>query len=538
MLKSQKVWERTHDLARQVCGGVPLPWETVQEYFDSPEWNDFGTTVLLRSAMSQLIALTLMRERNAYTTEQCQVIRQRLDQMGRSLFAGGGHEFNAEAASNWRGVQYSAAGLCYLAAGNLRGAGRCYERVLNYLDALLGDDSNGWNPEGVGYAVYPWEHIGPFAFYCRSQLGLDIRVDRPAACRQLWAPYVVSMPIWYRRKDEVRRGMCPDFADDHPIWGPCGTANMAFEFAPKEYFLGMSWIYHRTFGRLGDSSFDSDHIGGMFPPPGPEEANPAEVWGLNYLDTGYGTVAFRNRYRDESDTLIQIHAKHRVPKGTHRACDLGSVRMWGLGTCWVCGPGRNGHPSGESTVMGGDPDLGTGFCDSGAIGRLSDVSFDGDGSGSAIVSGTNTGARGNVRKLVVDFSGQSGAEATVLLRDDAMWSGHWRINIPEFHRVTLEPGRFIIESEEGHRLYGTMVHPDKAVFRVGKVERDKNHVGFPYHDQLYRSNQTISCDLPFRQSLAVLTLCKAGQKPPSVSSTGYGAWQQVRVGDCPYDLSE
>ncbi len=473
--------------------------------------------------------------KDAYDPASRAHISGKLKDMGDSLMASGGRGWPSGPGNNWRAVRYSAAGLCYLATDepvtdpdwNAYGA---YQEVVKYFQANLttDPDSLGWNPEGIGYTSYPAQFWGPFhAAMRRHDPNYSLADAVPGARLTLATPARVSVPIprpggW---------GLHPDFSDDNPWWGPEGSMGVSFTTVPDSYLGAMRWTYDRFFGSDGDQTYDSDRAGVLWSllyyPEHVEAENPAEVWGKTAADPVLGMAAFRNRYRDADDFVAQIHGKHYAPKHTHRASDLNSLRIWGLGEPWTTGSGRKGDPRGQTTVFRYDPGV-YDDRDTGALGQLVDWEFhETTGDGWAKVSGSSTLVSDHTRRLVVDYSGLSGAAGLFVVADESLNGRWWRLNTPEFNDIDLTDDGFVITAPDGDRMVATILHGDPSSLRTGRFERGSS---FGYGEIAYDENVWVDFQSTDGRFLVVLAVLPAGQDAPEITADGSGIFRTIHAG--------
>jgi hypothetical protein len=474
---------------------------------DRAFWNNPGSKGLTRAAGALRVALSYDLCHDAWPEATRTQVIARLRVAADGLLRSMGREANTRLANNWQAVRYAGAGLAYLATdetGSVRKAAFCYSRLKAHLNANLGD--NGWNPEGIGYTQYPWQFTGPFGVAARRAGLGDLRQDVPRAALTFWTTYAGSVAIPNGRG----LGLRADLSDDHPVWNGQGTAGLAFWYAPEAQRPALRWMYDYLCGARGDRSWDTDRGGGLYSllyyPADGAPRNPAEVVGLTYTDRSAGVAIFRNAFRDEHDIVALVNGHSRQPSGCHGGPDTGAIRLIGLGSCWIVGGGRTGDPRGQTALFPGAPrPLRRG--EGGGLGKLESVAFTPDGGGTAVVTGSSVGVQNDRRALTVDFSGRGGAPAVLTLVETSDNGRVWRLNTPEFNRVTTNAGGFILTAPNGATLTAAVSEPAAPVFRTGTVERGggASHTAFPYRGRKYLNNTWIEFDCD-RRVHVVLTL--------------------------------
>jgi len=441
----------------------------------------------------------------SWNNEFAAKVSDKLRTMADVIFTYGGLEQNRNEASNWQGLRFAAAGICYLATdSNLvpeESLTACYDRVVGYLRSNLGDDpgARGWNIEGLGYTYYPMGNgVAPFAVAIqRRDPRRDVRVEVPASRWTLWTCYATLMKTSF--------GLVhPDFGDDNPSAEGEGCYGFAFWFCPAEIQPGLKWWYDRTVGILGNGTFDSARFGtcaSIFHYPSElTEKNPMTIpaWVDAMSENGgNGYAVFRNQYRDETDITAQLYAKQRGAKG-HNGPDALSFRIVGLDTIWATGGGRYGlavdgmdiYKRSQNTLYPVHPDAL--FQTNNNRGRiLSEIVVRADGGGKVTmqIDENNVGS-------------------------DTSENGHfWQLNTLESNPISISHNTFTITSTTGSTLKGTVIYPAKVPFHVGTRLR-----GTPAID--INSNNYITFESANGCYLVILTLAKIHQAHPLVSAVG------------------
>ena len=481
---------------------------------DKAFWNNPHSKGLTRAAGVRRVALSYDLCADAWPEATRKLVSSRLHSAADNLIRSMGAGANTSLANNWQAVRYAGAGLGYLASDEPDGlpkAARAYERLKAHLAANLGD--NGWNPEGIGYTQYPWQFTGPFGIAaCRAGLG-DLRQQVPKAVLSLWTLFAGTVAAPGTR----RAGLHPDLTDDNLNWTGDGTAALAFWYAPEAQKPAVRFMYDMLCGPAGSGTWDSEAAGGVYSllyyPAGLQAANPARAVGLNYADRSHGVAIFRNQFRDGNDIVALVNGHSRQPYGCHGGSDTDTFRIIGLGACWVVGSGRTSDPSGQSNLFPGQPQAprhhgGTG------LGKLETVAFTADGGGSAVTSGSCVGVVNHRRVFGADFSRRSGAAAVFVSAETSDNGAVWRLNTPEYNRVSFSGNTFTLTAPHGATLTGTVLEPATPAFRLGSFTRGGS-AGIPYRDKVYAGNTWLEFDCSHNVRV-VFTLQAQGTPAPRV----------------------
>lgn len=493
---------------------------------DRKFWNNFGSKGLTRAAGALTVALAYDLCYDAWDADFRRKVSAKLHEAADGLMKSMGSGANNNIANNWQGVRYGAAGMAYLASDRPDGrkkAAKAYATLLRHLKANLG--SNGWNPEGIGYTLYPLTFTGPFGI-AASRAGIgDLRKDVPAMRMTIWTTLVGTVSIEHR-KGQV--GLRADLSDDNPVWSGQGAAAMAFWYSPKEYRSAVRWMYDYLVGPRGDESYDNRWGAGLYNlllvPDDVKPVNPAKAVGLTYTDKSHGIALFRNRYRDANDIVALVNAHSRQPAGCHGGSDTNTFRILGLGGAFAVGAGRTTSPLGQTNLFPGQPPQRA----PGGLGTLVDADFTEDGGGLAVAEGSCMGTEDHLRRFRVDYSGDCGAPALFVNSDISRNGKVWRLNTPEFNEIRTDGNRFTLISPNGATLACTVVEPASVKFRTGKVERGggMGHTAFPYRGTKYAYNKYIEFDVQGR-ACVIMTLQMGNAPEVSVRRYLHGAVAEV-----------
>ena len=485
------------------------------------------------------IAYDLCHPAPSWGPEFAGTVSKRLKEQADVIFEKGGGSQNNDPASNWQGNRFSSAGLCYLATDEdfpPERLDQCYQKCLRYLRENLGTGagSRGWNIEGYGYTGYPLAHVGPFLLaLSRREARYDPRKELPALEYAFWTLYA---PVVHLNGQLAH----PDFGDDNAgAMDNNGCLGMAFRFASPALLPGLKYWYERTVGTRGNRSFESDRGGTIFSllyfPDQVEEKNPIDIpeWRKGFDDSGgNGFFTFRNQYRDSGDLLAQIYLKLRGAKG-HNGPDALSFRILGLDTAWAVGGGRYGKKTGGqdaylrsmNTVYPVDPDGKLEINkNAGKVVGTPLIRADGGGHVIGSIEVNNLGTRNHQRWFISDYSRSSGAEAVYVIGDTSQDGRFWQFCTLEGNRITPEGRSFTVTGKDGASLRGTVLYPPEGdlQWKTGLRIRGSDFQG----DQ----NRFIHFQSGDGKFLVVLTVARAHQAHPAITSQGEGVERTVTVG--------
>ena len=445
----------------------------------------------------------------------------------------GGSEQNRSAASNWQGLRWASAGICYLTTDepiDPKAIDQCYQNVCGYLKANLGSGGSGWNCEGLGYNYYPMGNgVAPFGVAMqRKDPSKDIRKATPAAAYSLWTTYAATVVNTTGRWH-------PDFADDNPNAHGEGTLGFAFWMTPEELQPGLRFAYDRLVGTKGDKSFDSARFGTvasiLYYPDAVKEQNPLKIpaWTRLFDDSkGNGMFTFRNSYGSEDDIVVQAFAKLIGNRG-HAGPDSLSYRIYGFDGLWAVGGGRYGpkvngqdaYYRSQNTLYPDDPDERLQINEE--RGKVIAAKINENGSGWVTLSAgrNNVGTANHVRRLYVTFDPATGAAAAIVLVDTSDNGKFFQHCTIENQKVTVAGNAFTIAGPTGNSLCGTVLFPADSKLATGTRLRGSKAGDF---DQ----NNWITATTSEGNSVIVLTLQKPGQPAPPINATGNWAGANVK----------
>jgi hypothetical protein len=494
---------------------------------DGAFWNNPQSKGLSRAmgALNVAVAYDLCHE--AWSPETRDRVSAQLGAAARNLMASMGAGANTRTGNNWQAVRYAAAGLAALASDDLSAKDippLAYRELLKHFRANLAGGI--WNPEGIGYTIYPWGFSGPFGIAAaRAGLG-DLRKDLPNLREAILPPLLTTVPIPQGRL----YGLHPDLSDDNPIYVGEGTAGLAFYYASPDRIAGLKWIYDRLLGASGDRSWDSNRAGTLYSilyyPSSTEAVQPRGTGWTFFYDPKVGVVMDRNRFLDGDDIVFATNATSRRADGGHSGPDVNTIRLIGLGAPFLVGGGRTGHTAGQTNLFPGPP------ADKGddTLGKILQAE-----EGRLLVEGSCMGVDSHRRAVAIDYSGMSGAPGFFVNGETSRNGRIWRLNTPEFNTVKTDGNHITITSPAGSSLVVTLLEPAAPVFRTGIMERSTGdtNLGIPYHGVTYRSNKWIETDVQGRV-FAVMTLQKGNA--PAVKSTRHLHGIEALIGRQPASM--
>lgn len=491
---------------------------------DSTFWNNPQSKGLSRAmgALNVAVAYDLCHE--AWSPETRERVSAQLAIASKNLMASMGAGANTRTGNNWQAVRYAAAGLAALASDDPSAKdipSLAYRELLKHFRANLAGGI--WNPEGIGYTIYPWAFSGPFGIAAaRAGIG-DLRKDLPNLREAILPPLLTTVPIPQGRL----YGLHPDLSDDNPIYIGEGTAGLAFYYASPDRIAGLKWIYDRLVGASGDRSWDSDRAGTLYSilyyPSSTEAVQPQGTGWTFFHDPKVGVVMDRNRFMDADDIVFVTNATSRRADGGHSGPDVNTIRLIGLGAPFLVGGGRTGHTAGQTNLFAGPP----ADKSDDTLGKVLQAEL-----GRVVVEGSCMGVDSHRRAVAIDYSGQSGAPGLFVNGETSRNGRIWRLNTPEFNKVETDGNRITITSPKGSSLVVTLLEPAAPVFRTGVMERSTGdtNLGIPYHGVTYRSNKWIETDVQGRV-FAVMTLQKG--KAPAIESNRHLHGIEARIGGQP-----
>lgn len=510
-------------------------YESVSFLVSQEEWADDSFRALSRAMHAKGVSLAYDMCKNAWSAPVDSFVSEKLVEMGASLYRFGGQGWPSGPGNNWRAVRYGASGLCYLSADYISDSSRESEvarsadMVLSYFNANLSSEpgGNGWNPEGIGYVIYP------AGFWAVFNAALQLHYPEMNFLNR--HPHVKNtLTTIYRGSTLINSmGYHPDFSDDNPMLGGEGVHGLAFKNTDPELIPAMKWNYDRYVGLLGDKSFDSERGGLMFSylyyPADLASRNPEYVFDLNYVDEDHGMLIFRNRFSDYDDIIAQHNAKGRAPTHCHAGADANGFRILGLGGFFATGAGRQGLKGspGQTTVFMTDPNFAP---RSDKTGNLIDYDFQGRGSGYSVIEGSSTLLPYHRRTFVADFEKESGYSAVFIVNDSTHYGQYWRINTPEFNTVAMDHSDsvFVITAPNGNYLFCKILKGDPQTLRSSHYERGS---GIIWDGSMFNNNNWVDFKSDSEEFLVLMVMGRSYFPYPEVKNIRSGNTDYIFIGE-------
>ncbi len=466
----------------------------------------------------------------AYWSEkQRRRINDALLDLMKSVNSSMGFEANYSIESNWMGVRWGSVlfAACVLDDYGLRDETSNKPVTLPYLwdtkerlSAQLNANMtrNGWNVESLSYHGFEWMFVGPALIALNNVSKNERYFDdfslsnfAPNALNAIYALSSVTVAI-DRPND---KGIHPDFSDDDPAAGTW-EFRIGMELYPENQWPAIKWM-HDYLIDSSDGNSNEWFASIAYYKEDVREVNPEKYGWLNYHDQQQGVVVFRNDFNDEMDIVTAFTATQQRVKG-HQGPDNLTFRLIGLDNIWAIGGGRSPFIAGQTNFFPAkpDPDQSTNY----TTGKLLDHKFKRDGSGYLIGEGSCMGVKEHNRFLQADYSGESGAEAVLIIADKSLNGKVWRLNTPEWNSIELAEDGFIINAPDHSSLKATVFCPDASMkldsgqLRYGG-EAIRHNPGLCYKDACYEKSKYI--DVICGPNVVVaLTLQKAGKDHPEV----------------------
>ena len=481
-----------------------------------------------------------------FTAEVSAALKQQSD----VIYTHGGGSQNTNTSSNWQGLRGASAMLGYFATDDSFTASRldgAISKTQNYLNANLGTDlSPGWNYEGLGYMTFPMVTVGPAALaYERLVSGGDRLMGNASMANTWWTATAATALYPTSSTATAPAGVIGshfDFTDDNNHSMGEGTYGLSFAFMPNDLIPGQVWMYDRMRGSNGDQTWDNERAGIIYSilyhPGNGNIEDPLSIpaWRNLFQDhTGNGWNMFRNRYQDENDIILGVNLRRRTPGG-HAGPDGLSFRLNGMGGPLAVGGGRysSGNPYYrlQNTLYVNNP--GTTSPSSVNNGRQGEVVtttntplLNDDGSGAVVghMDTTNLNVKQHTRRLLSDFSAESGAEAAFVISDTSTDGHFWQYAaVDGINTITTSGNSFTVTGPNGS-LRATVLYPANVSFNQGTLGRGSD---FFFEGDRYDTNRWINFESADGNHLVVMTVVATGETHPTVSSlTGNSANQRT-----------
>ncbi|MCC5805822.1 MAG: PKD domain-containing protein [Opitutales bacterium] len=391
-------------------------------------------------------------------------------------WTGLGHtNFGGQSSSNWLPVVRGAEVCMMLSAGEEADRPVRYGQLRTWLlNNANTHGPRGWGQEGNFYMSYGQIFAIPAMMAAQTIGDPGMKLALSQTQHHLVALYASMFSPSF---DTVNWGVGGSLWDG-------GFASLSMGLAPegeKPYFR---WWFDRFMGVHNpapeSAKYDRDRQGRiwalLFYPEYAEAADPAEHFPLAIEDTG--GFFMRSGWNDIDDVLVFLGTDREFYAPGWDAPDALSLVVLGHGNRYITGPGNTAYQAAAkdlfSTILVNDAVPSTG--DTGSrewFGLAENGAY-------AIASGGsqygNLGVSTAQRQLLADFSGDSGQEALLGLRDKLRSSGgeheyRWQINTGQ--------GEVAISSQEGRPAFtltrpgndgylrGWVVHPADATLQTG-----------------------------------------------------------------------
>lgn len=365
--------------------------------------------------------------------------------------------------------------------------------------------SLGYTQEGLGYKSFTAHFLYPAALVTEQVLD-DSSLADALRQRTPWRMIMYGAAFAYGEFDEARRYF-PYYTQtsvSNPFFTPEGMTSVMWGFVSDEDAPYYKHFYDRLAGQQSTLApayrYDYSRAGATYAlllyPIALESKDPSGVWPAAVADNR-GYYWYRNRWRDDQDTLGLIMADtnwHGRAWNNEEALSLG---LFSHGTLFLHGPGTGARPepSQFSTVLvdGNRP----------TNNRTGErVSFETEQDRAYIVVGGGAAYRALGlnrihRHLLVDFTGRGGVSSLFSTLDRFEADGRrevaWHANLSHerAHRLRLtagsESGRrsFLIRGEGDSYVKGWVLHPSNPQVAAGNnlaigLQADKGDIWIVY----------------------------------------------------------
>jgi len=491
---------------------------------------------LTRAAVLQKTAFTYDFCFEAWSQGQRNLVNRQLYKLIYSTSANMGFDANYSLVSNWMGVRWGSVLFSSLVWDNPNPEKPSFVQPLLWdAQKRLSDHleqnvySEGWSAESIGYHIYNWSFVGPALIAYQNHQKKDSPASILSLAPQLTnAVKAIATTALSVETTPGRWGIKPDLSDDGLNLGD-GLFSMALRLYPSEQVPYIKWMH--------DYLKEANFYTLLYYPETSDAINPKTAGWLNFSDSTQGVVTFRNGYRDENDIVAVFNTSNKRVSG-HKGPDVNTFRILGFGVPWIIGAGRTNLVAGQSNLFPGpiDPaDKG----DMSTAGRLAHFSFQMDGSGEAVGMGSSMGVEEHVRKWMVDYSGEAGAEAVIMVADWSKNGKIWRINTPEFIDVKIDSGSFLLTAPNGSSIQAhCFVEGGQLPINSGKVryggETVRLNTGILYRGERYAFSKYVDV-LVDREVVVIMTMQPKGRMHPNPQWDSIQ--KKITIQDKSYDIS-
>jgi hypothetical protein len=407
--------------------------------------------------------------REAWTAEQRQEIRARIDAALDAWPQYSHPNFYATRGSNWVGVCRGGELILLIGAGDEQKRAERLAFLIEQMRLHLanGYDELGVTQEGIGYCGYALSFVLPALLALRS-IG-NTALEAEAARHAWWHQFLLAGSFATTKDPAVRLYLMsgvggPGIKDE-------GWASLNIPFVPREHQAEYLWFFDRHAGRLAKGAplhrFDWDRGGGFwtllcYPPDG----KPAPPRRVPRSATGrYGTCFFRNRWQDENDIQVSLTASATHHGNAWSQPEALQVGLFFGGTVFFGGPVKERADSLFSALLvdgRNNPPRGS---------RTTGERIEFDASGYAIVGGGEKyralGLESCRRHVLVHFEGDGALVATMDefsagAEHRLTWQAHLGGYPPTAPALTVERDGFLLRAPSGAWIRGWVVAPSAA----------------------------------------------------------------------------
>lgn len=493
---------------------------------DSEIFNNLRAKGLSRGALLRNTAICYDFCFDQWSLDQQKLVAKKMFELLVSVNSSMGFSANYALESNWMGVRWGsvllAAAVCdeFAPMPGQRPANLPYlwdskARLFDHLKVSF--RQNGWHVESLSYMGYDFFFSMP-ALRAFSRI---VRKEKPGFGLKDVAPNALNSARTFATATVAietlnGKGMKPDLSDDNAM-----TGNLIYPIAlpllPPQQAPYLKWMIQYT--DPGKDYFDKWGISFLkiaYMPDTIEAQNPEKAGWLNFVDTEQGVTLFRNRFKDENDIVAAFTATAARPNG-HQGYDNLTFRLIGLGSYWAIGAGRTGEIAGQTNLFPtGKLHKKTGEK---RTGKLLDYGFRANGSGFAKAQGSCVRVGNHRRFFAVDFDESTGAQAFVVVADSSANGRRWRLNTPEFNRVSFQKNGFTLTAPHGATLRALVLSDSAPQIDTSRVRYGgstvHNNPGIRYRGKRYDFNTAI--DVLCQKNIVVaITLQPKGKKHPKI----------------------
>jgi len=259
----------------------------------------------------------------------------------------------ADRASNWVAVCRGGELVAMIGAGQEKERSARYESLINDLLTHTRNayGSLGASQEGHGYAEYAGEFLLTAA-RASADIG-DSRLMDEINAHAFWKRALYSHTFQGYERKFLMMGV------DHSSNPDEGWASLLFTTVPQEKIPAFTWWYDRHIGLQrpdngGRGRFDADRAGTvwalLYYPVNVQPADPAKEFPIGVEDDhGYGY--FRNRWQDENDLLVSLHADAVHHDNAWDRAEAGGLNLMAGNTRFIGASAKDGAAGDFSMLL-------------------------------------------------------------------------------------------------------------------------------------------------------------------------------------------